>query len=249
MVPAQHTLLCLPECGERRPDRPSFVAHLLECTHISDSQRWFSQCPELPAGSPHPRQPRCSPSTTDDPVPGAPLVNKDAAGQLCSEPPPSSRCQSLCRASQPAQHSPRATPPQRKKAPPVGERRWDKYKDLIYSMYMKDKKTLQDLQYYMQCHHGFFATERQYRSQLTRWNFHKRIKREEIDYILQERARNKQSSSGQAGQFVKRRVGIAEMIPEETIRRWEAKTGGLFCLQAATESRAVRKPPDIDCVV
>ena len=63
-------------------------------------------------------------------------------------------------------------------SPPKSERHdnaeWEKHKQLIKRLYLKENKPLKDVKYVLEKSHNFRATERMYKTKINRWGYGKR---------------------------------------------------------------------------
>ncbi|KAL4916682.1 Clr5 domain-containing protein [Aspergillus aurantiobrunneus] len=113
---------------------------------------------------------------------------------------------------------------------------WNKFRPIIEQLYRDDQLKLKDVKNFMERHHKFLASEKQYKDRLAAWNVRKNIKAKEVNIMI--RKQQKRAAGGKQTAF---RVA-GQQVDTKRITRF-VRRYGTSC-ENNNEPRPVEPPRD-----
>ncbi|KAM7218481.1 hypothetical protein V8F06_006085 [Rhypophila decipiens] len=98
---------------------------------------------------------------------------------------------------------------------------WDLHRAEITTLYLDQDKTLREVREYMEKTHGFFATEKMYKTRIKKWALDKNNKMDEVVYMV--RIKNQREAMGKRTEFIIRN----RSVDWKDIERYMNRTPGL----------------------
>ncbi|KAF1994132.1 hypothetical protein P154DRAFT_448388, partial [Amniculicola lignicola CBS 123094] len=77
--------------------------------------------------------------------------------------------------------------PKRQRAPKRNQEFWEQHRSVIERLYLDEDRELKEVMDFMERRHGLVGSIKQYKTQMTKWNIRKYVKKEEAIAILRKK--------------------------------------------------------------